>query len=164
MQKSSRSDSSYVFNEEVTDQRISMQGWWVNVWWRLLDKTYGLKYEISGGAKLVGDEPSKLTMGVTLWIDWILSLDLIVLNFLSYNLLFFGVVVVIVLQFLSTPYGRYARGGWGAGVNARVAWFVQEIPAFVVPLLLVYFTECPKLEFTPNKILLGLYLFHYFQR
>lgn len=121
-------------------------------------------YEISGGAKLVGDEPSKLTMGVTLWIDWILSLDLIVLNFLSYNLLFFGVVVVIVLQFLSTPYGRYARGGWGAGVNARVAWFVQEIPAFVVPLLLVYFTECPKLEFTPNKILLGLYLFHYFQR
>ncbi|XP_034324182.1 3-oxo-5-alpha-steroid 4-dehydrogenase 1 isoform X4 [Magallana gigas] len=106
-------------------------------------------------------------MDIPVWNEWVnkvLSLDLIILNFLSYNLIFFGVVVVIVLQWLNTPYGRYARGGWGPSVNAQIAWFVQEIPAFAVPLLLVYYTDCPKLKFTPNKIFLGLFLFHYFQR
>ncbi|XP_056021182.1 3-oxo-5-alpha-steroid 4-dehydrogenase 1-like isoform X2 [Ostrea edulis] len=103
-------------------------------------------------------------MGVQYWIKKVLDLDLDVLNFLSCNLLLFGVVVVVILQFLSTPYGRYAREGWGAGVNAKLAWFLQELPAFLVPILLVYWTECPKLEFIPNKLLSGLFLFHYFQR
>eukprot|EP00105_Crassostrea_gigas_P031504 XP_011454218.1 PREDICTED: 3-oxo-5-alpha-steroid 4-dehydrogenase 1 isoform X1 [Crassostrea gigas] len=106
-------------------------------------------------------------MDIPVWNEWVnkvLSLDLVILNFLSYNLIFFGVVVVIVLQWLKTPYGRYEREGWGPSVNAQIAWFVQEIPAFAVPLLLVYYTDCPKLQFTPNKIFLGLFLFHYFQR
>ncbi|XP_062578457.1 3-oxo-5-alpha-steroid 4-dehydrogenase 1-like isoform X1 [Saccostrea cucullata] len=103
-------------------------------------------------------------MGVQNWIDKVLGLDLEVFNFLSYNLLFFGIVVVIVLQFLNTPYGRYARGGWGVDVNAKLAWFVQEIPAFLVPVLLIYCVEGPKITHIPNKILLGLFLLHYFQR
>jgi 3-oxo-5-alpha-steroid 4-dehydrogenase 1 len=103
-------------------------------------------------------------MDVQYWSKKVLNLDVEVFNFLSYNLLVFGVVVVIILQYLRTPYGRYEREGWGAGVNANLAWFVQEIPAFLVPILLVYWTECPKLAFIPNKILLGLFLIHYFQR
>jgi protein-S-isoprenylcysteine O-methyltransferase Ste14 len=38
-------------------------------------------------------------------------------------------VTVVALFFLSAPYGRHARAGWGPTVSARLAWFVMEAPA-----------------------------------
>lgn len=41
-------------------------------------------------------------------------------------------VACAVLLFISAPYGRHRRGGWGPEVNARAGWVLQEIPAPVV--------------------------------
>jgi 3-oxo-5-alpha-steroid 4-dehydrogenase 1 len=43
----------------------------------------------------------------------------------------FGVaaVTVIALFFLSAPYGRHARSGWGRSIPARWGWVIMEVPA-----------------------------------
>lgn len=43
-----------------------------------------------------------------------------------------ALVVFILLFFVSAPYGRYQRGGWGPAMHARAAWVVMELPAVLV--------------------------------
>lgn len=69
-------------------------------------------------------------------------------------------VVFVSLLFISAPYGRHARGGWGPGVNARTGWMVMEAPAsllMLAPLLLL-----------PMNLVIYLFLVlwqvHYFHR
>ena len=66
-------------------------------------------------------------------------------------------------------YGRYnAQLPASCGsVNARLAWFIQECPCVVIPVLLLLFGQHEQvkgLELTPNTILVFLYLLHYVQR
>lgn len=35
----------------------------------------------------------------------------------------------VTLLFLSAPYGRFVRGGWGVALSSRWAWFIMEFPA-----------------------------------
>lgn len=76
--------------------------------------------------------------------------------------------VAICLVFLKAEYGRYFTGNsWqnvGFSVNPRVAWFVQELPAFVTPWLVLCYAHKDFFGFTPNAILLSLYLLHYTHR
>jgi 3-oxo-5-alpha-steroid 4-dehydrogenase 1 len=39
--------------------------------------------------------------------------------------------VFCILQFISAPYGRHARSGWGPTVDATVGWIVMEAPASI---------------------------------
>ena len=39
------------------------------------------------------------------------------------------------LLFLTAPYGRYVRRGWGPSVRARWAWIIMELPAVFVIFL-----------------------------
>ena len=96
---------------------------------------------------------------LTLWQNEIKRMD-----YICYTFLFWAFSVVISLQFVCAPYGRYSRGGWGFQIPARVAWFVQELPSFVVPLLLATFTDCPRAGQWKNQIALACFLLHYFQR
>lgn len=41
----------------------------------------------------------------------------------------FGAVSFFVLLFISAPYGRHAREGWGPSMNARAAWVLMEAPS-----------------------------------
>ena len=43
-----------------------------------------------------------------------------------------AVVTFVGLRFITAPYGRYERGGWGPTVPARVGWLVMEAPASLV--------------------------------
>jgi 3-oxo-5-alpha-steroid 4-dehydrogenase 1 len=47
----------------------------------------------------------------------------------------FGVslVIFVLLFFISAPYGRHNRKGFGAELNSRLAWFLMELPAPVIP-------------------------------
>ncbi|XP_055353354.1 3-oxo-5-alpha-steroid 4-dehydrogenase 1-like [Paramacrobiotus metropolitanus] len=74
-----------------------------------------------------------------------------------------GLVTYVALQLLPAPYGRYSSPSYGLLVPARIAWVVQECPAFFVPLYVWLYMDngAPALA---NKILAGLFMLHYFQR
>lgn len=84
-----------------------------------------------------------------------------------------------VLGFISLfdcriPYGRYGADTQGffysigltsCKIPARLAWFVQELPSFVIPLYCVLNIGGKYVgEINPNIILLGMFLLHYFNR
>jgi len=47
----------------------------------------------------------------------------------------YGAVSFFALFFISAPYGRHFRKGWGAALPARRVWIIMEQPAFWFPLL-----------------------------
>jgi protein-S-isoprenylcysteine O-methyltransferase Ste14 len=73
-----------------------------------------------------------------------------------------AVLTALGLVFVTAPYGRYGRGGWGPTVPARVAWIVMESPAVLV-FLAFYLTGSRRFEVVP-LVLLGLWQLHYVQR
>ncbi|MGD8813454.1 MAG: DUF1295 domain-containing protein [Anaerolineales bacterium] len=38
----------------------------------------------------------------------------------------------IALFFVTAPYGRHSRSGWGPSLNARLGWMIMEAPAVIV--------------------------------
>ena len=79
-----------------------------------------------------------------------------------------AVISFIAAHFISTPYGRYSRYSWGFGVNARLAWLLQECPSFLVPFAIFMVSdrikELMSLDISPNIVLLFLFMLHYFRR
>ena len=94
--------------------------------------------------------------------------ELNLINITSMVMMFTALIVVVCLIFLKAEYGRYFSANstqkYGFGVNARVAWFVQELPAFVVPCVLVCYARKDIFGLTPNIFLLSLLLLHYTHR
>ena len=87
------------------------------------------------------------------------------LEYMAYVMILVSLVVFVLLQIVNAPYGRYSNTSvWGFGVPVRLAWVVQEIPSFFVPVLLVFFTDGRQMPRLPNVLLLGLVITHYFQR
>lgn len=68
----------------------------------------------------------------------------------------------VLLFFVSAPYGRHARAGWGPGLPTRLAWLVQELPAPLV-FTVVFFAGEHAGRLVP-LLLLGLWQLHYLQR
>ncbi|CAL1526182.1 unnamed protein product [Lymnaea stagnalis] len=86
------------------------------------------------------------------------------LCYLSYLFFFWGASVLISLLTVTAPYGRYSRSGWGFFVPGKFAWLVQELPSFVCPLLVLFYSDSPKSNNFLNIFALSLFLLHYFQR
>jgi protein-S-isoprenylcysteine O-methyltransferase Ste14 len=80
---------------------------------------------------------------------------------LAYSWFGVAAVTVIALCFLSAPYGRHARTGWGASMPARWGWMLMELPAALT--IAVCFAIHP-----PSSpvawIMLALWEVHYVQR
>lgn len=84
---------------------------------------------------------------------------------MSYALVgFLTLAVLFVVHRGGAPYGRYASTSYGYPVPATLAWMVQESPSFLFPVMLVLCSDGGRLSFWPNRILLGLFLVHYFYR
>ena len=68
----------------------------------------------------------------------------------------------IGLRFVTAPYGRHGRKGWGPTVPARAGWLVMESPAPLV-FAAVYLTGTHRGELVA-LLLLGMWQVHYLQR
>ena len=94
--------------------------------------------------------------------------ELQLIHITSKVIMFTGVIVAVCLTFLKAEYGRYfcanSSQKYGFGVKPSVAWFVQELPAFVIPCALLFYARKDFYGFTPNALLLSLLLFHYTHR
>ena len=49
-----------------------------------------------------------------------------------------AIITFLSLFFITAPYGRHNRGGWGLQINATLGWILMETVALVaLPLLVV---------------------------
>ena len=70
--------------------------------------------------------------------------------------------IFILLFFISAPYGKFTKKGWGPAISARAGWLLMELPAVILPL---YFFIRRGVLFSPVFILyIIVWEVHYFQR
>jgi 3-oxo-5-alpha-steroid 4-dehydrogenase 1 len=73
-----------------------------------------------------------------------------------------GTIVFISLFFLSAPYGRHIRKGWGRVVRNRLGWIIMESPAPIV--LAICFVLRSNAITIPSLLFLLLWEAHYLHR
>lgn len=74
-----------------------------------------------------------------------------------------GVLYLLRQMTTHTPYGRYVdTKSSGMMVPAKAGWLIQELPSFLVPVLLFLTTE--SLQGIGRHLLLWTFCLHYFQR
>ena len=71
----------------------------------------------------------------------------------------FAAIALVALAFVTAPYGRHDRPGWGPAISNRVGWVVMESPAVV--LFLALFVQGRHASETVPVVLAALWLFHY---
>jgi hypothetical protein len=61
-------------------------------------------------------------------------------EYLFYQLIWGWMVVamltMILLLFVTAPYGRHSKTSWGPMVSNRVGWLLMELPALLLPLII----------------------------
>jgi hypothetical protein len=68
-----------------------------------------------------------------------------------------AVIVFLLLFFVSAPFGKFRRKGWGPAVSAKWAWMIME---FLSPALIVYFFLTAESLSLPGIIFLTGWLIH----
>ena len=85
---------------------------------------------------------------------------------MSYGMLGQALLALVALQFLEAPYGRYSSRAWGPLIEARLAWFIQELPSLLVPLITAATLHHRLTDYSrlTNFFLMGAFLLHYIHR
>ena len=105
---------------------------------------------------------SELYSQAFLWIEWAIG------YFIARAMIVTGIIVFFVEAFggQRAAYGRYNTKN--TGLAAPIAWFLQEVPAFLVPLAFMLFGHFKFFEangvVNVNAILLLYFMGHYFNR
>ena len=86
------------------------------------------------------------------------------LDICAWLMIAFAIVTAVCLQFTTAAYGRYSPASSGFAVPCQVAWVLQESPSFLVPFVLLFSNYRHQHYFTPNVVLLAMFLLHYFRR
>ena len=73
----------------------------------------------------------------------------------------FAVIVFVLLFFISAPYGKFSRKGWGPVIRSKWAWMVMELPS---PSLMLLFFIISDKKNLPQIIFMVLWLGHYLHR
>ena len=85
-------------------------------------------------------------------------------HFYKYSLIIvfsLAVIVFILLFFISAPYGKFRRKGWGPAIKSKWAWLLMELPS---PLLMVVFFLISEPKNLVKIIFILLWLSHYIHR
>lgn len=83
-------------------------------------------------------------------------------NYATWAEIGLALVTFISLFFITAPYGRHGRGGWGPEVNQRLGWVLMELPACAL-WLAIFFMGDHALEVAPLA-LMSLWQVHYINR
>ncbi|KAK1373144.1 Steroid 5-alpha-reductase DET2 [Heracleum sosnowskyi] len=78
------------------------------------------------------------------------------------SLFLMGPPTFIACQFLTAPYGKHHRRGWGPSISPPLAWFLMESPTLWLTLLI--FPMGQNYNNPKAHLLISPYLFHYFHR
>ncbi|HUX94864.1 MAG TPA: DUF1295 domain-containing protein [Bacteroidales bacterium] len=73
----------------------------------------------------------------------------------------FAAIVFVLLFYISAPYGKFLRKGWGPSVRSKWAWMVMELPS---PLIMIIFFLGSVDKSIMSAIFLILWLLHYIHR
>ena len=71
-------------------------------------------------------------------------------------------ITFVYLFFVSAPYGRHIRKGWGKNISARAGWVIMESPCVVIMVIYAFIVR-DNLE-AIHIIFLSLWLLHYIHR
>lgn len=87
------------------------------------------------------------------------------IQFLNFNTLcilwsIIALITFVFLLFVTAPYGRYTRKGWGLLVDNRLGWIIMELPSF----LIIFLFTVISIRNSYALFLAGIWLFHYFYR
>ena len=82
-------------------------------------------------------------------------------NYSIILILSFAGVVFLLLFYISAPYGKFRREGWGPSIRSKWAWMIMESPS---PVLMTYFYLNSDQKNLPAFIFILLWLTHYIHR
>ena len=71
-----------------------------------------------------------------------------------------ALIIFVLLSFITAPYGRFIRKGWGPMIPSRIAWIIMEMPSFLIPLLFFFLNPFSYI----SLVFLCIWLSHYFHR
>ncbi|MFC1670842.1 DUF1295 domain-containing protein [Spirochaetota bacterium] len=79
-----------------------------------------------------------------------------------YTFLGIAVITFISLFFITAPYGRHTKKGWGPLISNKPAWVIMEAPASL--LFILYFIISDRSINAAHIVLLIIWQAHYFHR
>lgn len=82
-------------------------------------------------------------------------------NYSIYLILLFAVIAFISLLFVSAPYGKFSRSGWGPVLKSKWAWMIMEFPS---PALMILFFITSGTKSLPVIVFVIVWLIHYTHR
>jgi hypothetical protein len=72
-----------------------------------------------------------------------------------------AVIVFVLLFYISAPYGKFYRKGWGPSVSSKWAWMIMEMPS---PVLITFFFATSQNKTVVPVVFLIFWLGHYVLR